>query len=261
MELEFVVQEEGDNLMLMHRSSVSRSLEVLCTATLVALLGFGVGCSKDDLVGDSTAEAVEAGLNDVLTSTVDPLFSFLGAVPVFVGGGVPLRSSFGGLVCPDTGSVCAAGGSAACTVTGGGFSLTFDFVQCGVVTGDGGFTLDGGLVVTPGISILLSLNNLFINNSPAMTGTGTVAIAGCSYVVNVSTDDPASVFGTIIQCDTDNYPTAASNLTISLNDFLIDISFDGSSVASAIATRGGSVVADCSINLAADPLSSSCSAP
>jgi len=69
------------------------------------------------------------------------------------------------------------------------------------------------------------------------------------------------VVGTIIQCDADPYPTVASFLTVSFGDFVIDISFDGSATAHSVASNGGNTVATCDINLAADPLTSSCEAP
>jgi len=242
--------------MLAYRSSASRWLAVLCTAAFVALAGLGVGCSKDDIVGDASAEAVEAGLNDALSETVEPLAAFLGAVPTIVAGGVP----FGGVVCPNTAGVCSGGGSVVCTPTSA-TQLTFDFDECIVATDDLPITLDGVMVATPGDPILLNLNSLFINNQPAITGTGTVSVANCSYIINVSNTNDVLVFGTIIQCDVDDYPTAQSTLTIGLDNVLVDITFDGSSVAHAEATNQGTLIANCNINLAADPISSSCSAP
>jgi hypothetical protein len=242
------------------QSSRTRLLVGLCAAAFVTLLGVGVGCSKDDVVGDATAEAVEAGLNNVLNDTVEPLASFFGAIPTIVSGGT-FRNSFGGVTCPDTSSVCGGGGSVVCTPSGGGTTLTFDFDQCAVVTGDQPFTLDGVVIATPGDPILLTFQSLFIDNHPAISGTGSVSVTACSYVINVTTTDDASVVGTVFQCDADPYPTAASHLTISFGDFVIDIGFDGSSVAHSVASNGGNTVANCDINLAADPLTSSCSAP
>ena len=242
------------------RRGFPRVALILCTAMSIGFLGLGVGCSTDDIVGGAQAEAVEAGLNSVLTDTVDPLFSFFGFVADLAGGG-PARSSPGGaVVCPDMGLVCDGGGSGVCTVTGGGFSLTFDFSACGVVTGDGPLTLSGGVVVTPSVPIAISFDALVINGSPAMSGTGSVNVAGCAYQVNVTTSN-GSVFGTIFQCETDDYPTAASSLAISFDDVVINITFNGSSVANAAASSDGSPVANCSINLATDPPSSSCEAP
>jgi len=195
--------------MVVNRSLYLRLLAVTSAAVFVVLAGLGVGCSStDDVVGDATAQAVEAGLNDVLTGTVEPLAAFLGAVPTIVGAGVARTSFGGGVTCPDTGSVCSAG-SVTCTPSGGGFTLTFDFDECVVATGDEPFTLDGVVVATPGATIALSLNSLFINNSAAMTGTGSVTVGTCSIVANVGTTDGTSVVGSIIQCDSDNYPTVA----------------------------------------------------
>lgn len=157
--------------------------------------------------------------------------------------------------------MCAGGGSGTCSVTGGGLSLSFDFSSCVVVTGDLPLTLSGDLVVTPGDPIQMSLNGLVINGSPAMVGTGSVNVNTCSYTSNIATDDPASIVGTIIQCDADDYPTAASVLDLTLEDVLIHITFNGSSVASATATQGGSLVANCTINLAATTPTSTCEAP
>ncbi len=241
---------------------LSRAAFVLCGATFVGILSLGAGCSKDEILGDATAEAVEVGLNDVLASTVQPLVTFLGVIPDIVAAGAPARSSFGGgVTCPDTSAVCAGGGSAVCTVSGGGFSLTFQFTDCGIVTGDLPITLNGGLVVTPGITVAIQLNGLVINGSDAMTGSGTVNVVGCSYTIGVTTNDGASVSGTIVQCDSDDFPTVLSHLVVAFDDAVIDITFNGSSVANAVATVDGDAAANCTINLAANPLSSSCEAP
>lgn len=217
--------------------------------------------SKDEILGDATAQGVEAGLNSLLASTVDPLFAFYGFAADLVGGAPAGSSRGGGLTCPDMGLVCAGGGSGTCAVTGGGFSLTFDFTSCVVATGDLPLTLSGNLVVIPGNPIQLTFNGLSINGSPAMSGPGSVNVVNCAYTSNISTDDPAFISGTVIQCDSDDFPTAASLLDITLEDFLIHITFNGSSVANATATEGGSLVANCTINLASTPPTSSCDAP
>ena len=65
--------------------------------------------------------------------------------------------------------------------------------------------------------------------------------------------------GLISVCDSDPYPTGDS-LGISFDDFLITVVFDGSNVAHATATQGATPVANCTIDLDSDPLTSSCDA-
>lgn len=244
--------------MNVNRSSFSRAVVVLCMATFVAFLGLSLGCNTDNIKGEATAQGVQAGLNSVLSSTVEPLVSFLGEVPSIVAGGAA-RSSLGdGPICPNTSSVCGEG--LVCTVSGD--NLRFVFNQCVVVTGDGNLTVDGIMVATPGATTALSFTDFVINGSPAMNGTGSVNDADCSYAINVNTTDPASLVGTIFQCDPDDdYPKATSHLDLSFDDVQIAISFNGSATANAVASKSGEVVANCEINLAADPFSSSCSAP
>ena len=248
--------------MFSHQRSASRWLAVLCTVTFVVLAGLGVGCSKDDIVGNATADAVEAGLNSALSETVVPLNSFIGKIPDIVNG--VGRPSLGFVaVCPaNPSSVCDGGGQAVCTVINGNTQLQFVFDQCVVATGDVPFTLDGEMIATPGDpTINLQFNNLFIEDtSPAINGSGSVNVAGCSYTVAV-TSDTTSINGTIVQCDTDSYPTNQSSLSITLDNVLLDISFDGSNIANALAYNGKTLIADCNINLALDPISSSCQAP
>lgn len=234
---------------------------VLCMAATIGFLGLGVGCSKDEILGDATAQGVEAGLNSLLASTVDPLFAFYGFVADLVGGAPAGSARGGGLTCPDMGTVCAGGGSGTCAVTGGGSSLTFDFTSCVVATDDLPLTLSGGLVAVPGNPIQLTFNGLSVNGSPAMVGTGSVNVVNCAYTSSISTDDPAFISGTVVQCESDDFPTAASVLDITLEGFVIHITFNGTSVANATATEDGSLVANCTINLASNPPTSSCDAP
>jgi hypothetical protein len=251
--------------MLSYQRSASRVFAVLCTVTFVVLAGLGVGCSSDDIVGDATAEAVEAGLDDVLAKTVTPINSFFGKIPDIVGG-VAGRGL--GLACPANPSdACDGGGTSSCAVTGGGTTRTFTFDQCNVVSGDTPFTLDGEMVETPGDPTTnLQFNNLFIeDNSPAINGQGSVNTANCSYTVQVGTTDDTSVNGAInFPCPhNDEYPLNTSTLTITLDDGDVTLifSFDGSNFAHAVASQGKTEVADCTINMATDPLSSSCEAP
>jgi hypothetical protein len=90
-----------------------------------------------------------------------------------------------------------------------------------------------------------------------------VSVTNCSYTVQVGTTDGTSINGTIVQCDSDNYPTNASNLTITLDDGDVQliVTFDGSSIANATAFQNKEDIAECDINMAADPISSSCHAP
>jgi hypothetical protein len=71
-----------------------------------------------------------------------------------------------------------------------------------------------------------------------------------------STD--ASVAGTVHQCDANPYPTGQT-LAITFGDFVVTVTFDGTSVAHATAAESGAPVAACTINLASSPLTSSCS--
>jgi len=211
------------------------------------------GCSSDDDVLDvPTDQVVEAGLNDALTTTVVPLVNFIGGISDL------LAASKAGAqraeaVCPDTSGWCVSG-TVSCTVTDTG--LHFDFDECQVVTGDGPMTVDGDLDAIPGTTVYLTLTNLFINNSPAMSGTGTINLLACSYFLNVQTADSA-VYGIITVCDSDEYPTGEF-LNIAFDDFLITIVFNGTNIATATATQGETPVADCTIDLDSDPLTSSC---
>jgi hypothetical protein len=160
-----------------------------------------------------------------------------------------------GIGCPDTSDWCASG-SVSCTV--GVTGLDFDFDQCQIVGGDA-LTLSGDVTAVPGTTIGLTLTDLVINGSPAVSGTGTIDTVACDYTVNMHTGD-ANVVGIVTQCDADEFPTGES-LIISFGDFAVTVTFDGSSTAAATATRSGSPVAICSINLAASPLTSTCVAP
>ena len=217
---------------------------------LVALLTV-VGCSDDDVVDVPVDQAVEAGLNDAMASTVVPLVTFLGTVGDLLS--APLARSPGGFACPDTSAWCGSG-SADCTVGANG--LDFDFDECAVVGGDLPMTLDGNVTVVPGSVVGLTLTNLFINNHPAISGTGTIDVANCEYSVNCHNSD-ASVVGTVTQCDDDQYPTGET-VVIGFDDFLVTIELNGLNPAAATATRDGTPVADCTLDL--DTLTSSCDA-
>jgi hypothetical protein len=247
--------------MFSHQRSASRWLAVLCTVTFVVLAGLGLGCSEDDIVGDATAEAVEHGLDEVLADTVSPMFQFYGDIPDLVTGGAG-RASFG-IVCPNTANFCDGGGTATCTVVNNFSEYQFVFDQCNKVSGDLPYTLDGTLLSSPTDVYQLTFQNLFIEDTaPALNGTGSASINNCTFTVNVVTDD-ASVTGTVVQCDTDNFPQAspASHLSIDDGNVLIDVTFDGSNIANALAYDGKTLVADCNINMANHPATSSCDAP
>jgi hypothetical protein len=247
--------------MKLRRTMHSRLAVGACLAASVGLLGIVTGCHKaEDAINGAQADAVESALNDALATTVDPLVGFVGAIPAIASGGARARAAFGTVTCPDTSSVCSAGGSVVCTPNANGYSLDFSFASCGVVTGAQSFTLSGVLNVTPGSTIYFSFSNFSINNS-LMNGSGNVNTSTCTYTVN--SPGSTSVNGTIVKCDSDSYPHAspASYLNIALESAQIDVSFDGSAVAQATATHGGNTVANCSINMAAHPFTSSCSAP
>jgi hypothetical protein len=158
-----------------------------------------------------------------------------------------------GLACPNTSEWCNAG-SVVCSVTGTGYH--FDFDECTAVTGDGPIILDGDIGVASGTTIALTFTSFFINNSPAISGTGSINQSNCDYSVDVETSE-AGVVGTVTVCDKDPWPTG-DQLLVSFDDFLLTITLDGSQFASVIATSGGSPVATCSIDLDSQPLTSVC---
>jgi hypothetical protein len=226
-----------------------------CVLVLPVLLLSGAGCNDDDddVLNAPVDQAVETALNSALTTTVVPLVGFMAAVGDLLSS--PLQGAVGGLACPDTSDWCSTG-SVACTPTVNGLAFTFD--QCEVATGDLPLTLDGNVTAVPGSTVGLTLTSLFINDSPAISGTGSIDTSACDYVVNMQTSE-ATVSGTVTQCDSDEFPTGEA-LLIGFGDFLVTVTFNGSSVAPATATQAGTPVASCSINLAASPLTSTCDA-
>lgn len=231
---------------------LNRILAVLVAA--ISLLAIpACGDDSDSVTEPPVGQVIEAGLNSVIANTVEPLFAFYGAISSLVAGPA---SALGGFICPDTTGVCAGGGSVTCTPSG--LSLDFDFNACVVATGDGALTLDGAVSASPGTTIELLFQGLVINGSPAMTGSGSITTTTCTSVVNVTTSDGSAVQGTIVECDSDDYPTAASHVTVTFSSFLINVIFDGSSTASAIAIDGGNIVSTCVLDLAAHPVTASC---
>jgi hypothetical protein len=200
-------------------------------------------------------QAVEAGLDETITTTVVPLMTFMGAVGDLLTAPPVARVPAGVFACPNTSNWCASG-SVVCAVAGQG--LNFDFNGCLVAGGDEPLTLTGDVTAVPGTPILLTLNNLFINDSPAMTGTGSIDTAACDYTVNVHTSD-ATIAGTITSCDEDPYPTG-DTITVGFSDFLVQVFFDGTHIAHAGALRNGTPVASCTIDLDVEPFTSSCDA-
>jgi hypothetical protein len=233
----------------MNRSSLPL---VLAVAVAIAMV-FVPGCDDDD---DNTSlppdQVVEAGLNSALQTTVVPLFEFMGAIGDLLGA-APATAGPRGAVCPDTSGWCITG-TVACTFTGTAYH--FDFDECQAVTGDDPLLLDGDIDAVPGSTVALTLTNLFINNSPAMSGNGTINTISCDYFVDVTTAD-ASIVGTITSCDSDPYPTG-DTLIISFDDYVMTITLDGSNTASVVATSGATPVAFCTIDLDSDPLTSVC---
>jgi len=224
----------------------------LVLAAAIAMV-FVPGCSDDnnDLTNLPPDALVEAGLNSALQTTVEPLFGFMGALGDLLSAAPAAGAR--GLGCPDTSAWCASG-TVVCSFTGTAFH--FDFDECLAVTGDDPLTLDGDIDAIPGSVVALTLTNLFINNSPAISGTGTINTSSCDYFVDVSTAD-ASIVGTVTSCDSDPYPTGQS-LLISFDVFQMTITLDGSNIASVFATSGGTPVATCTIDLDSDPLTSVC---
>lgn len=229
------------------KRSMACSLGIAFAAALIA----SVGCSDDDNpVEVPVDQVVEAGINDALTTTVVPVVRFMGAV----GDLLTARNAVAGFVCPDTTGWCSAG-TVACTPNGN--ALDFDFDQCAVVTGDAPLTLDGIVSVVPTSTIFLTFANLFINDSPSITGTGSINVSECDYTIDVSTDN-AYINGLVTQCDSDPYPITGSVVNISFGDYLVTISPNGTSSAPATASQGKNIVATCAINL--DTFTSACDA-
>jgi len=227
----------------------------LALATVVAMV-LVPSCGSDKKVTDIPVDqAIEAGLDETLATTVVPLVTFFGAIGDLLAPPRAQGGSRGVFACPNTSGWCSSG-TVTCSVVGG--SLAFDWDECVVVTGDP-LTLDGNIDVVPTDPIALTLTNLFINNNPAITGDGTIDTSACDYFVDVQTAG-AAVNGLVTMCDTDLYPTGDS-LIIAFDDFLVTVVFDGTNVAQATATLGGTPVADCTIDLDADPFpTSSCDA-
>ena len=225
---------------------------LLVLVGLLALLPV-VGCNDDDdeVFNPPVDQAVETGLDSALSSTVVPIVGFMGAVGELMSS--PFAGAVGGLACPDTSEWCDTG-TVSCTQTLEG--QAFDFEACQVATGDLPLTVNGDVTAVPGGTISLTLTNVVVNNSPAVSGTGSIDVEDCDYTVNLQTAD-ASVSGTVTQCDTDEFPTGET-LAIGFDDFLVTVTFNGSSVAPATASQSGTPVATCSIDLAASPLTSTC---
>ena len=217
-----------------------------CACGLLVL----AGCNDDeDVVNAPVDAAVETGMNQALSATVVPLVGFMGAMADLL----PV-TAVGGLACPSTGDWCSSG-TVTCTPGINGFDFVFD--QCQIVGGDGPLTLDGDVTAVPGTTLTLTVTDLAINGSPAVSGTGTIDPAACDYTVNMHTTG-TNVVGTVTQCG-DAFPTGDS-LVISFGEFVVTVTFNGSSTAPATATRNGTPVATCSINLAATPFTSTCDA-
>jgi hypothetical protein len=212
----------------------------------------GIGCSSsDDVVTPPIDQVVEQGLNKALETTVVPVYSFFGAMASVLS--TPFAHSAAGYLCPDTTGWCSTG-TVACTVGANG--LDFAFNECLVAAGSDPLRLNGNISAIPGTTVILTLNNLFINNSPAISGTGTVVITSCDISADVASSD-ATVTGTVHQCDTDPYPTG-DTVVIGFGDLLLTIVLNGSSTAPATATQDGAPVAHCTVDLAPDPPVSSC---
>jgi hypothetical protein len=225
----------------------------LALAAAVAILAVP-GCSDDsDDFSVPVDQAVEAGLNEALTTTVVPLVTFFGTIGDLLGAGAGTTRAV--VECPDTSGWCTSG-SVSCSVTETG--LQFDFNTCQVVTGDLPFTVDGNLGAIPGATVALTLTDLVISGSPAMSGTGSIDTLACDYVLNVETSD-ASVSGTVTLCDGQDYPTG-DQLFITFDQYLITIDFDGTSLVDATATQSANPVAFCTIDLDSQPLTSNCEA-
>lgn len=232
-----------------------KSSKQIWAAISIALLALAVvGCSSaDDAIDSATAKAIEDGLDDALESTVVPLFTFLGGFPALIG--VVVSPAGGG--CPDTSGWCTTG-SATCSMPGS--TLDFDFSDCEIVTGDGPATVDGMISATPTDPMNLTLTNVSLNDSSRMTGTGVINQNACSYDANISTDDDVFVDGIVILCEGDDFPQG-DKVVVSFDGFVITITFDGSSTATAKAKEDGETIAVCDIDLDSDPLKSSCEAP
>lgn len=232
----------------------NRGWLALATAAAMVLVP---GCGSDNNVADVPVDqAVEAGLDATLATTVVPLFAFFGAMGELLAPPRAQGASRGGVfACPDTSDWCSSG-TVTCAVNGA--ALAFDWDECVVDTGDEPILVHGDLGAVPSDPIELTLTSLFIDDNPAITGTAMIDTGACDYFVDIQTAG-AAVSGLVTSCDADPYPTGDS-LIIAFDDYLVTVVFDGTHVAHATATLGGSPVADCTIDLDTDPLTSSCDA-
>ncbi len=223
---------------------------VACAVAMVEV----PGChSNDNVTNVPTEQTVQTDLNKALTTTVVPAVQFFATIGASLGA----FNAVAGFACPDTSTWCSTG-TATCSTTATGYH--FDFNQCAAVSGGQPLTVHGGVDEVPNPpNYGLTLTNLVINGSPAISGTGSINTSNCNYVINVQSTD-ASISGTIVKCSSDTYPTG-NTLTINVDNFLVSIVFNGTNTAQATAMQGTSTVAYCSINLDSDPLTSTCSAP
>ena len=230
------------------KRSTKAWLAVACAAVLLPL----AGCNDGDVTDVPVDQAVEAGVNQALTTTVVPLVQFMGAIGDLLTAPIAPRAA-AGLACPDTTGWCNVG---SVTCDPGATGLDFDFNECRVVTGDAPVVIDGPVTVSGGSPIFLTLANVHINDSPAITGQGAIDVNACDYSVNVTTSD-ATVVGTLTQCDADPYPKG-DVVNIGFSGYLVTVTLDGDNSAPAVATQDETPVASCTINL--DTLTSSCDA-
>ena len=235
----------------MERSNRCWLVLLVATSMLMA-----PGCSDDTTNPPIDPQAIEAGLDSALQETVGPLVAFIQAFNALLSGATPATATAPAALgggCPNTTGWCSTG-SVTCLFPASAYE--FDFDECEILTGGFQVLVDGNLDAVPGSTVDLTLTNLFIDNSPAISGSASINQSSCTYSVDVSSATEALVSGTVVICDGQDYPTA-DTLAVSFDPFVVTITFDGTNTAAAVANQGAVHVADCTIDLD-PPFTSSC---
>ncbi len=99
----------------------------------------------------------------------------------------------------------------------------------------------------------LALVNLVVNGGTGLNGTVTFPTE-CDMVWNINAIDGTVLQGTIVQCDTDNFPQSSSSLAITATVSEVGIlqftfTFNGTTNAAASVTLNGGAYATCSVNI------------
>jgi len=229
----------------------------LILSCIVATVGL-TGCPSDDDPVTPTLGPAEAkaAIESVLDSVVDPLVLAMEVLTDYLD---TLSGSSTRATCPDTSTACSPPGTLSCSPTTLGWDFTFS--GCTVVGSSSGVTLNGGagVRVTSPTSFTLALTGLSVDGGAVLNGE--IAFSdSCDSTWNIYANN-ATVTGRIIACSEEN-PQSGSHLLIQVSgtaDWIIDIDFDGTSVATADVFSGVALIASCSIDLVASE--ATCSSP